>query len=649
MPTTLDLDSIHGAVFAAHPDALLLTDERGTIVLANPAAARLLGCASDVLGGKPVERFLPAASNVSAAREQFGVPLRREDGSQAVVDVAWSPLQGVHPLLVLTTVRATASHPHVGAVLRRARYSECVAELGRLAVDAHDPYALLRRVPAAAAHAIGADTSVLWRLEPDQLTLRVVKGFNLTDDEPKGALVANQSHTSLGYALAQEEPVVIADYRQERRFEVPPWILRQGLASGILVPLRDRGRMIGVLALRSRQPRHFGDDEVYFLRSLVNLLSSSLQRAESEEALAHARRLQGIGRLTGSIAHDFNNLLTVIQGNLQMIAELPEVHDGNGRRRVAAALHASQLGAELTGRLLAFSRRQVLRPARVDLAVTLHAIADMLRRLVDPRIRITVDVAPACPACRADPGQLESALLNIAINARDAMRGGGLLTIKAAPAAGDVVAITVNDTGKGMSAWERDRAFEPFFTTKDRGHGTGLGLSTVHGFADQSNGSVTLNSEPDRGTTVTLSIPRWHGIESTVPGAAGASMLPPELRVLLVEDAAEVREITRVALEALGCTVTTTADAEQALVALEGDPSYDVLLTDIALGRGMRGTELARRTRQINPRMAVLLVSGFASNVLQSAEPLRWELLRKPYSRDQLARALAAALAARAA
>lgn len=645
MPAPLDLNSIHGAVFAAHPDALLLTDERRIIVLANPAAARLLGCASDRLCGLPTERFIPTALNAPPMREQFGVMLRREDGSQAMVDIVWSRLEGACPALILVTVRTTASHPHVDVALRRARYSECVAELGRLAVDSHDPYALLRHVPAAAADVTGADTSVLWRLEPDQLALRVVRGISLTDEEPKGALIANQPHTPPGYALARAEPIVINDYRQERRFEVPPWILQQGFVSGILVPLRDRGRMVGVLALRSRQPQHFGDDEVYFLRSLANLLSSSLQRAETEEALAHAERLQGIGRLTGSIAHDFNNLLTVIQGNLQMLAELPVVHDDAGRRHVAAAMHASQLGADLNSRLLAFSRRQVLRPARVDLAVTLHALADMLRRLFDPRIHITVDVTPGCPACRADPGQLESALLNIAINARDAMQDGGLLVLEAAPAANDFVAITISDNGKGMSPWELSHAFEPFFTTKERGHGTGLGLSTVHGFADQSNGSITLESGLSCGTTVTLSIPRWHGIEGAAPETAGA-LLPLGLRVLLVEDEAEVREVARAALMALGCAVTTGGNAGQALLALRNDPPYDVLVTDIALGRGMRGTELAEHARQLNPHMAVLLVSGFASDVLQSAESLSWELLRKPYSRDQLAHALATVLAA---
>jgi len=501
---------VYRSVFSASPDALLLIDAQGAVVLANPAAGELFGYAMGELEAMPLDGLVPACRHERAARVPLELSARRKDGSQRIVEIALSALEGSDPPLLLVTVRALGEHRHVRQALRRARYSECVADVGLLAVDTRDPYALLSRVPAAAASATGADTSGLWQLEPNQLAPRVVAGVGLVDEEAEGTLMANRPDTPPGYALAAAQPVIIVDYQQERRFNVPHWLLRQGLVGGILVPLRDRGRMIGVLALRSRQALHFGDDEVYFLRSLVNLLSSSLQRAESEEALAHAQKLQGIGRLTGNGAHDFNNLLTVIQGNLQLLAALPALRKGDGQRLVAAATRASQHGTELTSRLLAFSRRQSLQPARVDVDATLHALADMLHHTLDPRIHITVDVEPACPPCHADPSQLESALLNIAINARDAMPDGGLLAFSAAPVAGDFVAITIADNGSGMSALERERAFEPFFPTKEKGRGTGLGLSTVHGFMQQSGGSVDLASEPGRGTIVTLRVPRWH-------------------------------------------------------------------------------------------------------------------------------------------
>jgi CheY-like chemotaxis protein len=237
-------------------------------------------------------------------------------------------------------------------------------------------------------------------------------------------------------------------------------------------------------------------------------------------------------------------------------------------------------------------------------------------------------------------------LLNVAINARDAMPDGGLLAFRAAPA-DDHVAISIADSGNGMSEEVRERAFEPFFTTKEKGRGTGLGLSTVYGFVKQSNGSIELDSEPGRGTTVTLQIPRWQEApHDAASGGAGAVALPAKLRVLMVEDDPEVRKVVHAFLVALGCAVTTSEDAEQALAALDGDAGFDVLLTDIALGTGMRGTQLAWQAQQRDERIAVLLMSGFAAEMLDPGEPLRWELLRKPYTRGELARALGRALAA---
>ncbi|HJV95491.1 MAG TPA: ATP-binding protein, partial [Albitalea sp.] len=454
-------------------------------------------------------------------------------------------------------------------------------------------------------------------------------------------------------------------YRNERRFNVPRSYLEAGLVSALAVPLSDRGRTVGALAVRSTQAQRFGDDEIRFLESLSNLLATSLQRAETEEALNHSQRLESVGQLTGGIAHDFNNLLTVIQGNLQVLDEHPAVGaDPYAQQLVGAATRASRRGAELTGKLLAFSRRQVLQPSRVDVSNLLQSLSDMLRRTVDQRIRIAVDAPPSCPPCLADAGQLESALLNIAINARDAMPNGGSLSFKCELCvlppvelrddlgAGErsYVAIAVGDTGAGMSDEVKERAFEPFFTTKEAGRGTGLGLSTVYGFVKQSKGAIALDSAPGAGTTVTLYIPRF--TEAAAEGddadlAAGA--VPPGLRVLLVEDEPEVRTVVDTFLTALGCDVASCGSAEQALLMLGAEAGYDLLLTDIALGAGMRGTELARRVQQIAPEMAVLLMSGYSSDLLNSGAdgPPEWTLLRKPYTRADLALAIARVIGAR--
>ena len=676
LASEIDEHSVFRTLFASYPDALVVADARGAIVLANPAAADLLGYSIDELVALNVDALVPdgirprhAAYRAAYAHNPEPRPMgtdmelvaKRRDGSEVMVEISLSPLQSHGLPLVVAAIRGIGAYPRVKQALQRAHYGEHLAQLGRLAVDSRDPQVLLAEVPAIAARALQIDQAVVFLLEADRLHFRVASGVGLLEIEALGSLVVNRPDTPLGFVLTEGQPV-IDDFHNKRRFAVPPAYLEAGLASGLTVPLTDRGRVVGALAVRSREAKRFGDDELRFLQSLSNLLATSLQRAESEEALNHAQRLESVGQLTGGIAHDFNNLLTVIQGNLQVLEELPELADHAwGQHLVDAATRATKRGAELTRKLLAFSRRQVLQPTPVNVGVLLNSLADMLRRTLDQHIRIDVEVAPACPPVLADPGQLESALLNIAINARDAMPDGGSLRFRVQPCAelpseirnetdplgepdDGFVAISISDTGAGMPDEVKERAFEPFFTTKEAGRGTGLGLSTVYGFVKQSRGAIAIDSVPGRGTTLTLYIPQPHaGAGPVIDAAAASQVVPRGLKVLLVEDESEVRAVVRTFLDTLGCTVTAVASAEQALLALGPDARFDLLLTDIALGAGMRGTQLAALVQKQFPTTAVLLMSGFSSELLEAdrVSPPTWELLRKPYSRDELARAIA--------
>jgi PAS domain S-box-containing protein len=665
MLTGLDVDSIYRSLFAAYPDALLLVNHEGKIVLANLSACELLDYRSDELIGLPVDALVPDAVRARHGQyradyarsprarpmgTQMALVARRRDGSEVMVEIALSPLPHMQPPMVVAAIRGIGMYPRVKQALQRARYSECVAEIGRLAVDSRDPQPLLHAVPAAAARTLGADGAVLYRLETNRLELRTVATAGEAELLAEGTVMPNRRDTLHGFALTQAAPTVVADWARETRFPLPEACRQHGIVSSIVVPLSDRGRAIGLLAVHARKPLASGDDEMHFLQSLCNLLSSSLQRAETEEALAHSQRLESVGQLTGGIAHDFNNLLTIIQGNLQVLQERPELQ-GNGDELVGSAMRAAKRAGELTGKLLAFSRRQVLQPARVDVGAMLHSLADMLKRTLDQRVRIAVDVAPGCPPVLADAGQLETALLNIAINARDAMPEGGALAFSARPNAEDSVAVAISDSGSGMSDEVRERAFEPFFTTKAKGRGTGLGLSTVYGFVTQSRGTVELDSAPGRGTTVTMHLPRWRDTEAAAggPDAAAPAALPRHLKVLLVEDEPEVRKVIGTFLTGLGVGFTSAVDGEQALAWLESGGDVDLLLTDIALGPGMRGTDLARLAQQRDPDLAVLLMSGFAPELLDPGadQPLPWELLQKPCTREELAAALARALAMR--
>ena len=677
LPQAVDDLTVYRSLFSAYPDALLLVDADGRIVLANPAAAALLGYAMDELVGLGVDALVPDSIRPRHAsyRQAYGhaprsrpmgtqmeLVAKRRDGSEVMVEIALSPLQNHGLPFVVAAIRDIGAYPRVKQALQRARLSEHLAQLGRIAVDERDPLQLLAQVPAIAAQALEVEFSSVLLLEADRRSFKVASRFGDAAAAPVGTRIPNRADSPPGYVLSHGQPVIADDLRQEDRFEVPKAFLDAGIVSALAVPLSDRGRLVGVLSVQSSAAKRFGADETRFLESVANLLATCLQRAQSEEALSHAQRLESVGQLTGGIAHDFNNLLTVIQGNLQVLEELPALaSDEFGLQLVGAATRASRRGAELTGKLLAFSRRQVLQPTAVDLGAMLHSLADMLRRTLDQRIRIEVE-AGAGTGAMADPGQLESALLNIAINARDAMPAGGTLRFRAEvceelpdsvlddvePAKNGFVAITIGDSGNGMSAETRERAFEPFFTTKEAGRGTGLGLSTVYGFVKQSKGAITLDSVVDEGTTVTLYIPRPATPAAVAVDSAVAGVVPEGLAVLLVEDDPEVRDVMRRFLESLRCKVLEAPSGEQALLALGGDDRFDVLLTDIALGAGMRGTELAAKAQERFPALAIVLMSGFPAELIEADRdsPLGWELLRKPCSREELAQAIARVVAA---
>jgi PAS domain S-box-containing protein len=674
-----DEHSVFRSLFAAYPDAMIVVGADGTIAMANPAAEALLGYSADELAGLSVDALVPDSVRPRHAAHrgayavnprprpmgtQMDLVAKRKDGSEVMVEISLSPLQDHGLPFVVASIRDIGSYPRVKQALQRARYSEHLALLGRAAVDERDPAVLLEQAPRLAAEALQLRTALVSLLEDDRQSFRIASGVGLLPQQAVGQRVPNTPDTLPGYLMEHGEPLVLPDYRAERRFALPGHLVEAGFTCGVVIPLTDRGRTFGTLAVHAERPQAFGEDELRFLESLCSLLATGLQRAQTEEALRHSQRLESVGQLTGGIAHDFNNLLTVIQGNLQILEDTAAVAtDAHAQRLVNAATRATRRAAELTGKLLAFSRRQVLQPAAVDVGAMLQSLADMLRRTLDQRVRIEIEVEPGCPAVLVDPVQLESALLNIAINARDAMPEGGHLRFRAAAAArlpGDAdrdaapggepagfVSIAISDTGTGMPDEVLERAFEPFFTTKEAGRGTGLGLSTVYGFAKQSHGTVDIASAPGAGTTVTLHLPRLRDAAGLAAEETPADeLVPAALEILLVEDDAAVRAVALAFLDGFGARVTPCATAEEALLVLGTGARFDLLLTDIALGAGMRGTELAGRAQALLPGLAVLLVSGFPAELIDAdgSAPPNWELLPKPYARGELARAIVSAL-----
>ena len=396
----------------------------------------------------------------------------------------------------------------------------------------------------------------------------------------------------------------------------------------------------------------------------VLTISDMTKRAQAEGVLREAQKMQAIGQLTGGIAHDFNNLLQVILGNLEIVrAKLSD--DPKLQQRVERAAWAAQRGATLTGQLLAFARKQPLAPSAIDLAATMPDLVPLLRRTLGEHIDVRyVETAGLWPAM-ADPAQLESAVLNLALNARDAMPGGGRLTIElgnkvldeayardnAEVTPGDYAMVAVSDTGHGMTRDVVARVFEPFFTTKPDGKGTGLGLAMVFGFVKQSGGHVKIYSEPGQGTTVKIYLPRsLHSVSATATRSTAPIDLPRgSATVLVVEDEAAVREIACAILSDLGYRVLEAADGEEGLRMFGLHAAeIDLLVTDVVLPGKVRGRELSESITAIRPAVKVMFMSGYTENSIVHHGRLDdgVHLVGKPFKREELARKVAEVLGA---
>jgi len=392
-------------------------------------------------------------------------------------------------------------------------------------------------------------------------------------------------------------------------------------------------------------------------RGYLTLITDITERKSTEEQLRQSQRLQAVGQLTGGVAHDFNNLLAVISGNLELLeeslADSPDL-----RRRIDAAIRATRRGVALTRGLLAFSGRQPLAPIVVDVNGVVREMTELVRRTMRADIEIEF-VAGSTWLCEVDPGQLQNVLLNLAVNARDAMPAAGLLTIETADAhldaapgdaavalSGDYVVLAVRDTGAGMPADVAARAFEPFFTTKDVGKGTGLGLSMVYGFAKQSNGQAQIDSEVGKGTTVRVYLPRSVGTPPPPVAPPSAAVGSRAETILVVEDDADVRTLTCIQLRALGYGVLDAPNARDALLLLERNPGISLLLTDLMMPGGMDGMTLGNLAVRRNPGIKVLYMSGYAETLMVDGggEERGPALLHKPFRKQQLADTVRAVL-----
>ncbi|NZA27838.1 response regulator [Luteimonas sp. SJ-92] len=628
-----------------------MVDGHGRVVQANANAAELFGFPAAAMIGLEVEMLLPgtlgARHREHRARYMADPHVRpmgatgqslvgqRGDGSVFPVEIALSPVETPDGRRYLASIRDVSGTARVRQSQVRARYDALAARIGQLALQSQSGSALLDALPRLLVEALGVDAvAILFPAGQGERTY--VRAHALRD----GGEVPPPN----GQPLA-DTAVVIGDCGAggESPGALPLAMPTSG--SLALMPLRGRQGVSGALLALDTAPHRFDHDALHLLQLAADLLAAFLHQRHAEEQLAHAQRLDAIGQLTGGIAHDFNNLLTVMSGCLQLLESEPDAEQG--RELIATALRSVGRGAELTGKLLAFARRQRLLPQAVDVGALLGDVVLMLGRTLGEKVRLHCRCQPSLPAAYADPARLETALVNLALNARDAMARGGAINVSAEMALVDAslagptlpvgyyVRIEVEDDGHGMAPETLARAMEPFFTTKGRDRGNGLGLSMVYGFARQSGGDLRIESALGLGTRVRLYLPVARDAAPPLSSGGTDTRHGRGERVLVVEDDEAVRAIAVAFLRAEGYLVEAVADGAGALRRLREEPGVALLLSDVTLGTGIDGPMLARTAQAEHPGLAVLLVSGNEERAGRLGAG--FELLRKPFRREQLA------------
>jgi len=683
---TRESEARHRQILDSATDfAIIAMDCEGRVTRWNAGAENILGWREADMLGATIERFFtpedcaigrPAHEIARALEVGHGNDERwhlRADGSRFWAQGEMTPLRDADDT-VIGFVKVLRDRTEER--LREQRLDLLArASAGLLSSD--DPDQVLQEILSSGAESLGYDRSYSYLLNNDCSRMRLLQSTGV--EEETRAWLADVCPVDVplcGLVAEQRAPLILEHVQQstDPRTEISR---RNGTRAYAGFPVQSDTTLYGVISFVSTSRDRFESEAISFFESFARFLSIGRERLDreaalsdlamtlehrieartrelmaSEEALRHSQRMDAVGQLTGGVAHDFNNLLTVIRGSVDLLRR-PDLPPERRARYVEAIGDTADRAAKLTGQLLAFARRQTLNPAAFEVGERLRTVADMLNSVTGKRVAIALDLPDIPCIVRADVSQFETALVNMAVNARDAMAGDGQLTIRLAcsvpkpvirgHAASDshFAAISLIDTGAGIEPGILERVFEPFFTTKAVGKGTGLGLSQVFGFAKQSGGDVAVESVPGQGTTFTLYLPQAEpGAEPEVaPRTKEAAVREAGLSILIVEDNEEVGSFAREALDDLGYRTLLVCSAEDALHRLGPDGAgFDVVFSDVVMP-GMGGLELGKRLRETHPTLPVILASGY-SHILAEEGAHGFHLLQKPYSTQQLARAI---------
>ena len=567
--------------------------------------------------------------------------------------------------------------------VRAERLRSALMELADALRDTADPDELTHAACEIAGRTLEVDRVGFGVVDRPTETITIQRDWIAEGIQSLAGTLNFRDYGSYIEDLKRGETVVFDDARLDPRTRDTAGALEAISALAVVnMPLRDQGETVALFYANNASPRVWLEDELQFMRDIgertlaarerrraerhLATLATSLERTveqrtaelmASEAALRQAQKMEAVGQLTGGIAHDFNNLLTAISGSLEMMAKrIAEGRFEDTKRFVSVAQTASERATSLTHRLLAFSRRQTLEPKATDVLALARGIEDLIQRTVGPAIKLETVAADEIWPVLVDTSQLENALLNLCINARDAMPDGGDLTLSIANvtvtdetvlgpecALGDYVRLCVADKGVGMSEETIARAFDPFFTTKPLGQGTGLGLSMIYGFVRQSSGQIDISSRVGEGTKVCIHLPRFRGVVAQEAATEADEQPVQQARramVVIVDDEAPIRMLAAEALSEVGFDFVAAEDGRSGLALLNATPSAELLITDVGLPGGMNGRQLADAARAKRPDLKVLFITGYAESAVLTGGDLEdgMYIMTKPFELKALAR-----------
>jgi signal transduction histidine kinase len=565
-----------------------------------------------------------------------------------------------------------------------------IASFGSFALRERDLLKILTEAARVCADGISVPFSKVCRYRAAENDLLIVAGHGWHDGVIGHVVSRADPSSPQGRAFTTGKPSICNDLRKDADFALPPFYAAHGIISTIDVIIKGSDdQPYGILEIDNDQQHDYDQHDINFLTAFANVLAEAVltatrsaamqfsvdrmkelveekdrllhEKDASELQLRQAQKMEAVGQLTGGVAHDLNNILTVIVGATEVLVEA--VTD---RPEVAALARmidaAAARGGDLTQRLLAFARKQPLQPCEVDVNLLLIEAAKLLRLTLGPGIQVATKLAGDTSLALIDPGQLNHTILNLALNARDAMSDGGKLTIETSNVvldhrdvritgeitAGNYVMVAVTDSGHGMPADILEHVFEPFFTTKDVGKGSGLGLSMVYGFVKQSNGHVSISSEVGHGTTVRMYLPSAIGVARPAEVVTASNLEGGRETILVVEDDPLVRRLVAGQMKSLGYATLVVVDAAEALAVLDSPQKIDLLFTDVIMPGSMNGRQLADVALRHRAALKVLFTSGYSQGAIIHDGQLDAGalLLEKPYRKSDLARMLRAAIAA---